>query len=38
MAMLWDEVAQSEVLCIGLATCASVQSIMADSGVRVGVV
>ena len=33
MAMLWDEVAQAEVLCIGMATCASVQSVMADGGV-----
>ena len=34
MAMLWDEVAQAEVLCIGLVTCASVQSVMVDGGVH----
>ena len=34
MAMLWDEVAQAEMLCIGLATCTSVQVVMADGGVR----
>ena len=34
MAILWDDLAQAEVLCIGLATCASVQVVMADGGVR----
>ena len=38
MARLWSEAAHAEVVCIGLATCASAQSIMADGGVRVGVV